>query len=111
MFGLNLLLPAELPQVDPHSPTDQAITSRRRTPAHHPSALGPSEDGSETTVHFQDPVIYDDPAASPNQQAGGIAIKWDSERKRRQGYYAQIGEGSEKSNFRHYSKSQIDFGK
>ena len=37
-----------------------------------------------------------------------VHVKWDSERKRRQGYFAQE-EGSEKSPFRHYNKADCDF--
>jgi len=37
-----------------------------------------------------------------------IHVKWDSERKRRQGYFTQE-EGAEKSPFRHYNKANCDF--
>lgn len=95
---LNLQSPVESSQADPQI-----------SPPQPPSA---GDDGVENVVRFQDPVIYDDPVVSSNLQAGGhVPIKWESERKRRQGYYSQAGEGSEKSNFRHYNQSNIDFGK
>ncbi|KAF9527623.1 hypothetical protein CPB83DRAFT_855734 [Crepidotus variabilis] len=60
-------------------------------------------------VRFQEPVVPEDLSGSPDRQREQLAIKWDSERKRRQGYFAQSAEGEEKSNFRHYNKSKIDF--
>lgn len=66
---------------------------------------------TQSQIRFHDPVITDDQVPTPvhPQEAHPIVqVKWDSDRKRRQGYFAQ-DEGSEKSNFRHYNKSQLDF--
>ena len=64
---------------------------------------------SEPPVQFQEPVISDISVGDSPTQRGQLPIKWDTERKRRQGYLSHSEEGSEKSNFRHYSSSNIDF--
>lgn len=60
---------------------------------HQPQVGGSGEvDASNTTV---------DTTESPTSPK--FQVKWDSERKRRQGYFAQ--DGTVKSKFRHYNKS------
>jgi len=69
----------------------------------------PGDDDEENVIRFQEPVVHD-PTIVSDQQDGQVEIKWDTERKRRQGYFSQAEEGSEKSNFRLYNQSKIDFG-
>ena len=69
----------------------------------------PGDDEEENVIRFQEPVVHD-PTIVSDQQDGQVEIKWDTERKRRQGYFSQAEEGSEKSNFRLYNQSEIDFG-
>lgn len=47
---------------------------------------------------------------SPDRDASSssVQVKWDSERKRRQGYFAQ-DDGNEKSPFRHYNQTSCNF--
>lgn len=40
--------------------------------------------------------------------SSAVQVKWDSERKRRQGYFAQ-DDGNEKSPFRHYNQTSCNF--
>jgi len=54
-------------------------------------------------IRFQDPMMPD----SIQVPSRTIQVKWDSERKRRQGYFAQE-EGDQKSPFRHYNKAGCD---
>lgn len=62
-------------------------------------------------IRFREPLT----AASRSDRRvyrGGVAIvqvKWDSDRKRRQGYFAPDSNGAEKSPFRHYSKEDCCF--
>ncbi|KAF8804444.1 hypothetical protein BYT27DRAFT_6688756 [Phlegmacium glaucopus] len=69
-----------------------------------------SSSSSQTQFHFQEPVVPEDHIPSPirPRELSIIHVKWDSERKRRQGYFAQE-EGAEKSPFRHYNKANCDF--
>ncbi|KAF9003212.1 hypothetical protein BDQ17DRAFT_488635 [Cyathus striatus] len=53
-----------------------------------------------TPIIFRDPIIASGQNDSQSS-SGAYQVKWDSERKRRQGYFAP---GSEKSPFRHYNK-------
>ena len=76
------------------------------------------EDGSggsvQTQFRFQEPLVPEDQTTSTGtspvhtRELSVVNVKWDSERKRRQGYFAQE-EGAEKSPFRHYNKSNCDF--
>lgn len=62
------------------------------------------------------PIRFREPLTSTSRQdrkvvKGGVSIvqvKWDSDRKRRQGYFAPDN-GAEKSPFRHYSKDDCCF--
>jgi len=63
---------------------------------------------SEPLVRFQEPVVSDMSVGDSPTQRGQLPIKWDTERKRRQ-EFSHSEQGSEKSNFRHYSSSKIDF--
>ena len=67
------------------------------------------DDEEENVIRFQEPVVHD-PTIVSDQQDGQVEIKWDTERKRRRVYFSQAEEGSEKSNFRLYNQSEIDFG-
>ncbi|KIM36667.1 hypothetical protein M413DRAFT_449015 [Hebeloma cylindrosporum] len=71
---------------------------------------GPSTQQIQHRVRFQNPVTPDTKIPSPEHPRSltGFQVKWDSERKRRQGYFAQE-EGEEKSPFRHYNKTGCDF--
>jgi hypothetical protein len=71
---------------------------------------GSSAPSSQTNIRFREPLT-----ANSRQDRrvvkGGVAtiqVKWDSDRKRRQGYFAPDA-GSEKSKFRHYSKEDCCF--
>ncbi|CAA7257340.1 unnamed protein product [Cyclocybe aegerita] len=78
------------------------------------SSPGPSsqyeEQAQAAQIRFQDPVVPEDHIASPirQRQLSIVQVKWESDRKRRQGYFSQE-EGAEKSNFRHYNKEQCDY--
>lgn len=60
-------------------------------------------------LRFQSPVTPQNHAEStagrPRPRAASIAplVKWDSDRKRRQGYFSAVDDGDEKSPFRHYT--------
>ncbi|PPQ66644.1 hypothetical protein CVT24_006936 [Panaeolus cyanescens] len=85
---------------------------------HHNSLAGPSSMPSHpqqtqmqaTRIRFQEPVIPESSSGGSSRpgEASIVQVKWDSDRKRRQGYFAQE-EGSEKSPFRHYNKADCDF--
>ncbi|KAF8970400.1 hypothetical protein BDZ97DRAFT_1914700 [Flammula alnicola] len=79
------------------------------------SQAGPSQQQISTgRLRFQNPVtpqIHVANAARPKSRARAtsvVHVKWDTERKRRQGYFAQE-DGAEKSPFRHYNKTGCDF--
>jgi len=65
-----------------------------------------SSSSIQTQFQFQEPVVPEADTTSPTRSQ--VQVKWDSDRKRRQGYFAQE-EGSEKSPFRHYNKANCDF--
>jgi len=71
---------------------------------------GPSTQQAQNRLRFQNPVTPDTHVSNPDRSRSIsiIQVKWDSERKRRQGYFAQE-EGEEKSPFRHYNKTGCDF--
>ncbi|KDR76510.1 hypothetical protein GALMADRAFT_246899 [Galerina marginata CBS 339.88] len=72
---------------------------------------GSSQQQTHTGVlRFQNPVVPESHAPVPvsSREPSVVHVKWDSERKRRQGYFAQE-EGAEKSPFRHYNKTGCDF--
>lgn len=60
-------------------------------------------------LRFQSPVTpqnhAESAAARPRVRAASVAplVKWDSDRKRRQGYFSAMDDGDEKSPFRHYT--------
>lgn len=47
-------------------------------------------------------------SADRDATGSAVQVKWDSERKRRQGYFAQ-DDGNEKSPFRHYNQTSCNF--
>jgi len=63
---------------------------------------GPSTQQTQNHLRFQNPVTPDTHVSNLDRSRSIIQVKWDSERKRRQGYFAQ-DEGEEKSPFRHYN--------
>ncbi|TFK16445.1 hypothetical protein FA15DRAFT_662148, partial [Coprinopsis marcescibilis] len=78
-----------------------------------------SSDRKKGVLHTRiqtNPIRFHEPLTATSRQdrrvvKGGIAIvqvKWDSDRKRRQGYFAPDN-GNEKSPFRHYSKDDCCF--
>lgn len=73
-----------------------------------PSSSSQFQEGSSHT--FQTQFRFQEPITSPTRprDLSIVQVKWDSERKRRQGYFAQE-EGAEKSPFRHYNKANCDF--
>ena len=90
--------------------------TRERPPSFHFVQSQIEEDSStgsgsvQTQFRFQEPVVPEAHTTSPvhTRDLSIVQVKWDSERKRRQGYFAQE-EGSEKSPFRHYNKADCDF--
>ena len=88
---------------------------REQPPLSHSLQPPTEDDGSgssaQTQFRFQEPVVPEDHSTSSpvhTRELSIVQVKWDSERKRRQGYFAQE-EGSEKSPFRHYNKANCDF--
>ncbi|KAF8156632.1 hypothetical protein B0H34DRAFT_469150 [Crassisporium funariophilum] len=66
---------------------------------------------SMSRFRFQEPVMPQSHVVSPTNRQREFSIvhvKWDSDRKRRQGYFSQE-DGAEKSPFRHYNKGKCDF--
>lgn len=63
-------------------------------------------------LRFRDPVTpqihLNNAACLLQRQNLAVQVKWDSERKRRQGYFIQE-DRAEKSPFRHYTKTGCDF--
>ncbi|KAH6887816.1 hypothetical protein BKA70DRAFT_70721 [Coprinopsis sp. MPI-PUGE-AT-0042] len=100
-------------------------TSNARTPTAAEDEMD-TDDTSDSTHHNgqgvlhtrirTNPIRFREPLTSTSRQdrkvvKGGVSIvqvKWDSDRKRRQGYFAPDN-GSEKSPFRHYSKDDCCF--
>lgn len=73
-------------------------------------ASGSQGGSSQTTIRFREPLTADS-RQDRRVIKGGVAtiqVKWDSDRKRRQGYFAPDA-GPEKSKFRHYSKDDCCF--
>jgi len=114
---------SENPQPDknPASTTTSAERSVNSSPTQDPTPPSSSsyllppqfEEGSsgpQTQFRFQEPVVPEDHVTSSirPRELSIVQVKWDSERKRRQGYFAQE-EGAEKSPFRHYNKANCDF--
>ncbi|TFK39301.1 hypothetical protein BDQ12DRAFT_76517 [Crucibulum laeve] len=64
-----------------------------------------------TPIVFREPIVASEPPLNDSQPSGGTStgfqVKWDSERKRRQGYFAPPSR-SDKSPFRHYNKSEFE---
>lgn len=93
-------------------PVNTSPTRERPSSSHLPSQTEEhSGSGSvQTQFRFQEPVVPEADTTSPvhTRDLSIVQVKWDSERKRRQGYFAQE-EGAEKSLFRHYNKANCDF--
>ena len=102
-----------------YSSRNLQITVNSSPPRDPANQLQPQFEGSsskssgnvQTQFRFQEPVVPESShSASPTRpgESSIVHVKWDSERKRRQGYFAQE-EGAEKSPFRHYNKANCDF--
>ncbi|KAJ3502389.1 hypothetical protein NLJ89_g8908 [Agrocybe chaxingu] len=105
------------PSRNSHTNTPTIPPTTFTTTAAQPAAAsspGPSsqyeEQAQAAQIRFQDPVVPEDHIASPirPRELSIVQVKWESDRKRRQGYFSQE-EGAEKSNFRHYNKEQCDY--
>jgi len=88
------------------SPTTRDPPQSSPSSSHQLQSEGSSR---QTQFQFQDPVVPEDHITSPirPRELSIVHVKWDSERKRRQGYFSQE-EGAEKSPFRHYNKANCD---
>ncbi|KAF5334790.1 hypothetical protein D9611_012963 [Ephemerocybe angulata] len=108
-------------RVDSHDSRDDDELMEGRDPSLDPDA--DDEPGSSSSTYPSSmaapnstPIRFREPLTADSRQdrrvvKGGVAViqvKWDSDRKRRQGYFAPDA-GAEKSRFRHYSKDDCCF--
>jgi len=99
---------SENPQPDDNDPArEESVNSSPTRERLLSSSQSRSSSSVQTQFRFQEPVVPEADTTS-SQELSIVQVKWDSERKRRQGYFAQE-EGSEKSPFRHYNKANCDF--
>ena len=94
---------AQLPLPLPAAP---APAPARVLDSEHPFMQG-APPALAAPLRFQSPVTPQNHAesAAGRPRAASVAplVKWDSDRKRRQGYFSAMDDGDEKSPFRHYT--------
>ncbi|KAF8191156.1 hypothetical protein BJ912DRAFT_1058406 [Pholiota molesta] len=102
--------PSSVSQQRQHYPPPPPQQQEYQYQAHHLSQA------PAPPLQFQSPVTPQIHVANTERAAVGkpralsvVHVKWDSERKRRQGYFAAQDDGEEKSPFRHYNKTGCDY--
>ncbi|KAF6753703.1 hypothetical protein DFP72DRAFT_401930 [Ephemerocybe angulata] len=100
------LMEGRVPSLDPDADDEPGVVHGSSSSTYPSSMAAPNS----TPIRFREPLTADS-RQDRRVVKGGVAViqvKWDSDRKRRQGYFAPDA-GSEKSRFRHYSKDDCCF--